>query len=160
MSAVAATMQRVRRGPREVAWLGVLLGILAFFFALPPVDARGVWVPMLVGLLGAACGIWSVTRGVGRLAWGAIVVGLIGIVLGVLATNSSQSHLHIVVSWGALIASTLVWATHNLFQARRVAQRVALLLDGRLVETAPTQGFFESPRDPRTAAFVRGEMVY
>src|SRR6266852_1353190 len=104
-------MQRVRRGPREVAWLGVLLGILAFFFALPPVDARGVWVPMLVGLLGAACGIWSVTRGVGRLAWGAIVVGLIGIVLGVLATNSSQSHLHIVVSWGALIASTLVWAT-------------------------------------------------
>ena len=117
MSAVAATMQRVRRGPREVAWLGVLLGILAFFFALPPVDARGVWVPMLVGLLGAACGIWSVTRGVGRLAWGAIVVGLIGIVLGVLATNSSQSHLHIVVSWGALIASTLVWATPLTFAA-------------------------------------------
>jgi len=117
VSAVAATMQRVRRGPREVAWLGVLLGILAFFFALPPVDARGVWVPMLVGLLGAACGIWSVTRGVGRLAWGAIVVGLIGIVLGVLATNSSQSHLHIVVSWGALIASTLVWATPLTFAA-------------------------------------------
>ena len=117
MSAIAATMQRVRRGPREVAWLGVLLGILAFFFALPPVDARGVWVPMLVGLLGAACGIWSVTRGVGRLAWGAIAVGLIGIVLGVLATNSSQSHLHIVVSWGALIASTLVWATPLTFAA-------------------------------------------
>jgi ABC-type uncharacterized transport system permease subunit len=117
VSAVAATMQRVRRGPREVAWLGVLLGILAFFFALPPVDARGVWVPMLVGLLGAACGIWSVTRGVGRLAWGAIVVGLIGIVLGVLATNSSQTHLHIVVSWGALIASTLVWATPLTFAA-------------------------------------------
>jgi ABC-type uncharacterized transport system permease subunit len=117
VSAVAATMQRVRRGPREVAWLGVLLGILAFFFALPPVDARGVWVPMLVGLLGAACGIWAVTRGVGRLAWGAIVVGLIGIVLGVLATNSSQSHLHIVVSWGALIASTLVWATPLTFAA-------------------------------------------
>jgi ABC-type uncharacterized transport system permease subunit len=117
VSAVAATMQRVRRGPREVAWLGVLLGILAFFFALPPVDARGVWVPLLVGLLGAACGIWSVTRGVGRLAWGAIAVGLIGIVLGVLATNSSESNLHIVVSWGALIASTLVWATPLTFAA-------------------------------------------
>jgi general nucleoside transport system permease protein len=117
VSAVAATMQRVRRGPREVAWLGVLLGILAFFFALPPVDARGVWVPLLVGLLGAACGIWSVTRGVGRLAWGAIAVGLIGIVLGVLATNSSETHLHIVVSWGALVASTLVWATPLTFAA-------------------------------------------
>lgn len=56
--------------------------------------------------------------------------------------------------------ATVVWATHNLFQARRVAQRAALLLDGRLVEVAPTREFFESPRDPRTAAFVRGDMVY
>lgn len=57
-------------------------------------------------------------------------------------------------------ATTVVWATHNLFQARRVAQRVALLLDGRLVEAAPTHQFFESPSNPLTAAFVRGEMVY
>lgn len=56
--------------------------------------------------------------------------------------------------------STIVWATHNLFQARRVARRVALLLDGRLVEVAETAVFFNSPRDARTAAFVRGEMVY
>jgi tungstate transport system ATP-binding protein len=56
--------------------------------------------------------------------------------------------------------ATLVWATHNLFQARRVAHRVALLLDGRLVEVAPTQTFFEAPSDPRTAAFVQGKMVY
>jgi tungstate transport system ATP-binding protein len=56
--------------------------------------------------------------------------------------------------------TTLVWATHNIFQARRMAQRVALLLDGKLVEIAPTREFFEAPRDPRTAAFVRGEMVY
>jgi tungstate transport system ATP-binding protein len=39
--------------------------------------------------------------------------------------------------------ATVVWATHHLFQARRVAHRVALLLDGRLVEVAPTQTFFE-----------------
>jgi tungstate transport system ATP-binding protein len=56
--------------------------------------------------------------------------------------------------------ATVVWATHNLFQARRVAQRVGLLLDGRLVEIAPSPEFFEAPRDPRTAAFLRGEMVY
>jgi tungstate transport system ATP-binding protein len=54
----------------------------------------------------------------------------------------------------------VVWATHNLFQARRVARRVAFLLDGRLVEDAPTEEFFNDPRDPRAAAFVRGEMVY
>jgi tungstate transport system ATP-binding protein len=56
--------------------------------------------------------------------------------------------------------TTVVWATHNLFQARRVAHRVGLLLDGDLVEVAPTRMFFEAPCDPRTAAFVRGEMVY
>jgi len=56
--------------------------------------------------------------------------------------------------------TTIVWATHNLFQARRLAKRVAFLLDGRLVETAAVEPFFTAPQDPRTAAFVRGEMVY
>jgi tungstate transport system ATP-binding protein len=51
-------------------------------------------------------------------------------------------------------------ATHNLFQAQRVAGRVLLLLDGRLIEDAPTEKFFHAPNDRRTAAFVRGEMVY
>ncbi|MCG8586109.1 MAG: ATP-binding cassette domain-containing protein [Pirellulales bacterium] len=55
---------------------------------------------------------------------------------------------------------TILWATHNLFQARRVADQVALILDGRIVEDAPTQSFFESPQDPRTADFVEGRMVY
>ena len=56
--------------------------------------------------------------------------------------------------------TTLVLVTHNVFQARRLAHRVALLLDGRIVEVADVQDFFERPVDPRTAAFVRGEMVY
>jgi len=55
---------------------------------------------------------------------------------------------------------TVVMVTHNLFQARRLAGRVALLLDGRVVETADVTSFFEAPHDPRTAAFVRGEMIY
>ena len=55
---------------------------------------------------------------------------------------------------------TLVIATHNIFQAKRLADRVALLLDGRLVEVADTPKFFDSPADPRTAAFLRGKMVY
>jgi tungstate transport system ATP-binding protein len=55
---------------------------------------------------------------------------------------------------------TLVLVTHNVFQARRLAHRVAFLLEGRFVEVAEVQQFFESPTDPRTAAFVRGDMVY
>ena len=55
---------------------------------------------------------------------------------------------------------TVIWATHHLFQARRVAHRTGLILNGEVVEMGPTKQFFESPIDPRTAAFVRGEMVY
>jgi tungstate transport system ATP-binding protein len=56
--------------------------------------------------------------------------------------------------------TTVVLVTHNVFQARRLAHRVALLLEGRVIEITDVTTFFESPRDPRTAAFVRGEMVY
>jgi tungstate transport system ATP-binding protein len=57
-------------------------------------------------------------------------------------------------------STTVVLVTHNVFQARRLANRVALLLEGRIVEVASTESFFESPRDPRTAAFVKGDMIY
>jgi tungstate transport system ATP-binding protein len=56
--------------------------------------------------------------------------------------------------------TTLVLVTHNVFQAKRLATRVALLLDGKVIEAAETERFFASPADPRTSAFVRGDMVY
>jgi len=56
--------------------------------------------------------------------------------------------------------TTLVLVTHNVFQARRLAKRVAFLLDGKVVEVSETDTIFNQPQDPRTAAFVRGDMVY
>jgi len=56
--------------------------------------------------------------------------------------------------------ATIVLVTHNVFQARRLATRVGLLLEGRLIEVAETDAFFHSPRDARTRAFVNGEMIY
>jgi tungstate transport system ATP-binding protein len=56
--------------------------------------------------------------------------------------------------------TTIVLVTHNVFQAKRLAHRVALLLEGRIVEVASAEQFFSSPSDPRTRAFVQGEMVY
>ncbi|MFW6068044.1 MAG: phosphate ABC transporter ATP-binding protein [Chloroflexota bacterium] len=56
--------------------------------------------------------------------------------------------------------TTIVIVTHNIFQARRLAQRAAFLLDGDLVEVSDATTFFESPHDERTAAFVSGEMAY
>ncbi len=56
--------------------------------------------------------------------------------------------------------TTLVVVTHNVFQAKRLAHQVGLLLEGQMIEKAGVDEFFQSPRDPRTAAFVRGEMTY
>jgi tungstate transport system ATP-binding protein len=56
--------------------------------------------------------------------------------------------------------TTLVLVTHNVFQARRLANRVGFLLDGKLVEVAEVENFFKEPADPRTLAFVQGDMVY
>lgn len=56
--------------------------------------------------------------------------------------------------------TTLVLVTHNIFQARRLANRIALMLDGKIIEVTDTEHFFKAPDDPRTAAFVRGDMVY
>lgn len=57
-------------------------------------------------------------------------------------------------------ALTVVLVTHNLFQARRLAHRCALLFNGRLAEVAPTELFFTQPQTKETAAFVSGRFVY
>ncbi|MBN1428133.1 MAG: phosphate ABC transporter ATP-binding protein [Anaerolineae bacterium] len=56
--------------------------------------------------------------------------------------------------------TAIILATHNLFQARRLATRVGFLMDGKLVEIAPTETLFTSPHDSRTTAFISGETVY
>jgi ABC-type uncharacterized transport system permease subunit len=107
----AAARDRFAIGPTHVARFGILLAALAFFLALPPVETRQRWVPALIGIVAASCGVWAVSRGVRRLGWGAVAAGLIGIGLGNLAVQSSTGNLATVVSWGALVSSTLIWAT-------------------------------------------------
>jgi tungstate transport system ATP-binding protein len=57
-------------------------------------------------------------------------------------------------------ATTLVIVTHQLFQARRLADDVALLMEGELVEAGEADAFFEQPHDPRAAAFLTGKMLW
>lgn len=51
-------------------------------------------------------------------------------------------------------------ATHDMHQARRLSDRVAVLLDGELVERGPVERVFENPRDERTRRFVDGDLLY
>jgi tungstate transport system ATP-binding protein len=57
-------------------------------------------------------------------------------------------------------ATTIVLVTHNTHEARRLAQRTLLLIEGTVVETGPTAALLESPADARTRAFLAGELVY
>jgi phosphate transport system ATP-binding protein len=52
--------------------------------------------------------------------------------------------------------AALVVVTHNLAQARRIADRVAFLLDGELVELGSRDDLFTAPRDPRTRDYIDG----
>jgi phosphate transport system ATP-binding protein len=53
---------------------------------------------------------------------------------------------------------TVVVVTHILRQARRVADYLAFLYLGELVENGPAAEVFANPRDPRTRAYLTGEI--
>jgi phosphate transport system ATP-binding protein len=53
---------------------------------------------------------------------------------------------------------TIVIVTHNLAQARRIADNTAFLYNGRLVESGPTSQVFEAPEEPETASYVSGRI--
>ena len=55
--------------------------------------------------------------------------------------------------------TTIVMSTHNLAQARRLAERVVFLHAGRLVEETPAAEFFRAPRSAEAAAFLEGERI-
>jgi len=51
-------------------------------------------------------------------------------------------------------------ATHDMHQAERIADRVAVMLAGRLIEVGPAARVFTTPEDPRARKFIEGELVY
>jgi tungstate transport system ATP-binding protein len=53
----------------------------------------------------------------------------------------------------------VVFSTHDLGQARRLAADVILLVGGRIVEQAPAESFFACPASAEGAQFVRGDLV-
>lgn len=54
----------------------------------------------------------------------------------------------------------VVVATHDMHQAERIGDRIAVFLDGQIVETGPPSVIFNSPTDERTQKFIDGELIY
>jgi tungstate transport system ATP-binding protein len=55
---------------------------------------------------------------------------------------------------------TQMLATHDLGQARRLADHVLVLDRGRLVESGPAAAFFAGPRTAMARAFVAGDLLW
>ena len=104
------------RDPAVSGYAGLALGVFAAFLAIPPITARTILWPILVGIAAAVLGVWTATRGRRRLGYGAVAAGLIGIGLGILATRSSTGHLNTVFT-ASLIASMFVFSTPLVFAA-------------------------------------------
>jgi simple sugar transport system permease protein len=117
VTSVALPALRAQSPLRTLAWVGIGLGLLAAFVALPPISARS-WVPsLLLSLLAIAIGIFVITRGERRFGWYAIAAAVLGFGLGYLATRSEIGKLETVVIWSALCASMLRFATPLIFGA-------------------------------------------
>ena len=54
----------------------------------------------------------------------------------------------------------IVMTTHNLGQARRLADEILFIEGGRVGELTPADEFFSQPRSPSGEAFLRGELPW
>ena len=54
----------------------------------------------------------------------------------------------------------IVMATHNFGQARRLADEVIYLHQGRVLERAPVEQFFSKPATAEAEAFIKGELPW
>lgn len=114
--ALAATRDRAN-WIRRVAWIGIALGLVGAWIALPPVSARSILWSLPVCLAAVALGTAVVLRGDRRFGAFAVASGSLGLGLAYLATLSGLGKLETVVVWSALFASMLRFATPLIFAA-------------------------------------------
>jgi ABC-type uncharacterized transport system permease subunit len=118
VSTAVATAEADRTlSARHVAWAGIALGVLAWFVALPPILLRAAVPSLLLAVAAVGAGAWAVSRDEKRLGWGAVAAGVIGGAGAVAATRSGTGHLEDVITWSALFAAMLRFATPLIFGA-------------------------------------------
>jgi tungstate transport system ATP-binding protein len=71
------------------------------------------------------------------------------------ATKAIEDVIRAVVARGIKV----VFSTHDLGEARRLAGEIVLLHRGRVIESAPAAEFFASPKTEEARRFVAGELL-
>lgn len=56
--------------------------------------------------------------------------------------------------------ATVIIVTHNMFQAKRLADNTIFMLNGQVIEEGTNRDIFEKTENQRTQAFISGNMIY
>jgi general nucleoside transport system permease protein len=117
VSAATHAVSRAAVSGKQMGWLGIGLGALAWFIALPPLLVRTPVPSLLLGAMAVGAGIVAVRDEEKRLGYGAAAAGVVGAIGAVVATRSGVGNLEDVFVWSALIAAMLRFGTPLTFAA-------------------------------------------
>jgi simple sugar transport system permease protein len=142
---------------RRPGALGIALGFVAFLITLPPFEVRTIVPSLVLAAAGLGLGVVALRAGERRPGWGAVAAALLGALGAYGATRSGISHLEVVVSWSALTAAMLRYATPLTFAGLGglVSERagvVNIALEGMMLMGA----FFAAYGADKTGSWVLG----
>jgi ABC-type uncharacterized transport system permease subunit len=103
-------LDRIPRGARGVAILGIVVGLVGLELALPPLQVQAAAVPAVLGLAALACAIWALSRDERKLGLWTLFVAVVATAFAIWVQGKSDTSTALVVNSG-LFAATLVYAT-------------------------------------------------
>jgi simple sugar transport system permease protein len=103
-------LDRIPRGARGVAILGIIVGLIGLELALPPLQVQAAAIPIVLGLAALACAIWALTRHERKLGLWTLFVAVAATAFAIWVQDQNDTSTSLVVNSG-LFAATLVYAT-------------------------------------------------